>query len=150
MSALSLRCLSFTALSNDELYALLRLRSEVFVVEQDCVFLDMDDSDQQALHVLGETDRGLMAYARLLPPGAKYPQASSIGRVVSSLQARRDGHGRTLMAYCIECCQGHWPEAEIRISAQQYLEAFYSSFGFEVQRGPYLEDGIPHLEMRLK
>lgn len=141
-------CLPFIDLTTTQLYALLRLRSEVFVVEQDCVFQDMDNYDQQSLHVLGYRGEELVCYARLLPRGSKY-DAVSIGRVVSAASARRDGFGRALMTYCIDQSRKQWPDQDIVISAQQYLEEFYRSFGFTKVKGPYMEDGIPHLEMHL-
>ena len=148
MSDLTLSSLNFRQLSNEQLYALLQLRSAVFVVEQDCVFQDMDDRDQEALHVLGTAGATLVCYARLLPPGSKYA-AASIGRVVTAPEVRRYGYGRELMSHCIGLCREHWPDADIVISAQQYLQKFYEGFGFRRVSGPYLEDGIPHLEMQL-
>jgi ElaA protein len=138
----------FAELSSEQLYALLKLRSEVFVVEQDCIYLDLDDRDQQAWHVLGLQDDSLVCYARLLPPGSRFPEPS-IGRVVSAASVRRFGYGRQLMQAAITACQRQWPGQEIRISAQQYLEAFYQSLGFLSCSAPYQEDGIDHVEMRL-
>lgn len=148
MSDLLFTCLEFAQLSNSELYELLKLRSEVFVVEQDCVYLDQDGYDQRSLHLLGKVDGRLVAYARLLPETVKYADAVSIGRVVTAGAARRYGYGRRLMAEAIACCQRTWPHQPIIISAQQYLEKFYQEFGFSTVSGPYLEDGIPHLRMR--
>ncbi len=119
------------------------------MVEQDCVFQDMDNCDQQAIHVLGYRGEELVCYARLLPYGVKY-DAVSIGRVVSAASARRDGCGRALMAFCVRECAKRWPQYPIVISAQQYLEKFYISFGFKTVKGPYMEDDIPHLEMHLQ
>ena len=129
MLAAQFLCLPFADLTTTQLYALLRLRSEVFVVEQVCPFQDMDNCDQQALHVLGYRGEELLCYARLLPRGSKY-DAVSIGRVVSAASVRRDGFGRALMSHCIAQCQQRWPDQDIIISAQQYLEEFYRSFGF--------------------
>ena len=148
MLAAQFLCLPFADLTTTQLYALLRLRSEVFVVEQVCPFQDMDNCDQQALHVLGYRGEELLCYARLLPRGSKYA-AVSIGRVVSAASVRRDGFGRALMSHCIAQCQQRWPDQDIIISAQQYLEEFYRSFGFTKVKGPYMEDNIPHLEMHL-
>ncbi|TCZ67182.1 GNAT family N-acetyltransferase [Flaviaesturariibacter aridisoli] len=144
----------FTALAPTELYALLRLRSEVFVVEQHCVFLDMDNQDQGSLHLMGwfdrltmpGQDRYLAAYTRLVPPGQIYAEAS-IGRVVTSPQARGGGIGRLLMEESIRRCTEAFGPGPIRIGAQQYLERFYSSLGFVTVSEPYMEDGIPHLYM---
>ncbi len=150
-AALRFRCLPFGELDAASLYAALRLRSEVFVVEQTCVFLDMDGRDAEALHLLGETvdDDGaplLAAYARLYGPGAYYAEAA-IGRVVTSPRARARGLGRTLMRRAIAECTARWPDAAIRIGAQRYLERFYASLDFVPAGAPYLEDGIPHVEM---
>lgn len=148
---LAFRCLPFDALSPAALYAALRLRSEVFVVEQQCVFLDLDGRDAVALHLLGERagDDGrpdLVAYARLFAPGDCYAE-SAIGRVVSSPRARGEGLGRTLMQRAIAECEARWPGHPIRLGAQRYLERFYASLGFVVAGTPYDEDGIPHVEM---
>ncbi|RYZ15967.1 MAG: GNAT family N-acetyltransferase [Chitinophagaceae bacterium] len=137
----------FTDLTPAELYALLRLRSEVFVVEQNCVFLDMDDQDQGSLHLLGWREDGLLAaYTRLVPPGQIYAEMS-IGRVVTSPRARGGGIGRLLMEESIRRCAEAFGPGPIRIGAQRYLERFYSSLGFVTVSEPYMEDGIPHVYM---
>jgi ElaA protein len=137
----------FDALTLGELYALLQLRSEVFVVEQTCAFQDMDGHDQAAYHLLGYTAAGeLAAYARLFAPGRSYAQVS-IGRVVSSPRYRRAGLGRALLTRAIAECEALFGAQPIKIGAQCYLQAFYESFGFVPQGAPYLEDGIPHLYM---
>lgn len=147
-------CRRFDELSTDDLYQILQLRAEVFVVEQDCVYQDVDGFDQGALHVLGRLtgDKGapLVSYTRLLPPGVKYEGASSIGRVVTRETARGGGNGKALMQNSIAFCQQHWPDSAIVISAQQYLEKFYRSLGFVTETEAYSEDGIPHIRMRLK
>ncbi len=148
MPSIETTCLPFHELSNTDLYDLLKLRSAVFVVEQDCVFPDMDDCDQEAMHVLVKVDGELVAYTRLLPAGFKY-KGTSIGRVVTAASVRRDGYGRLLMEESIKHCVALWPGETIMISAQQYLEKFYRSFGFETKSEPYLEDGILHIEMHL-
>lgn len=148
MSALLFTCLDFEQLGNTELYDLLRLRSEVFVVEQDCVFLDMDGLDAPSMHLLGKVGNRLVAYARLIPGQLKY-DGVSIGRVVTAESVRRCGYGRQLMTEAVRRCQQLWPEQPIIISAQQYLQQFYQGFGFRTVSDPYLEDGIYHLEMRL-
>ncbi|MDE2149382.1 MAG: GNAT family N-acetyltransferase [Gammaproteobacteria bacterium] len=138
----------WTALDLDRLYALLRLRAEVFVVEQNCAFQDLDGYDRVADHLLGEDCAGhLFAYARLLPPGAKYVEAS-IGRLVTAPSLRGTGVGRQLLATALRECQRRWP-APVRIGAQQRLQRFYETFGFTVDGPPYLEDGIRHVEMLL-
>ena len=104
MIRLSWQCKEFSALSNEELYNLLRLRAEVFILEQECIYQDIDNSDQVAVHVLGRHHKKLVCYARLLPPGEKY-QAASIGRVVTSQRVRRGGHGKQLMTHSIAYCE---------------------------------------------
>ncbi|OLY91942.1 ElaA protein [Cnuella takakiae] len=143
-------CKRFEELSPAELYALLRLRSEVFVVEQNCVFLDMDNMDQGCWHLLGTNEAGeLVAYTRLVPPGHIYPMAS-IGRVVSAPSARRTGAGRELMQESIKKVYDLFGKGDIKIGAQYYLKNFYASFGFEQVSDIYLEDGIEHIYMILK
>jgi ElaA protein len=137
---------SFEELLPEELYQLLRLRSEVFVVEQNCVFLDLDNKDQHSLHVMGWIDNNLAVYVRILPPGLAYAEPS-IGRVVSSPIYRRTGAGRILMEKAIQLTTTLYVGENIRIGAQLYLKDFYASLGFERQGDVYLEDGIDHIEM---
>lgn len=143
---------AFDALTVAELYAVLRLRSEVFVVEQNCVFLDMDNSDAQAMHLMGqagnagETQCELVAYARCFGPGVKYVEAS-IGRVITAPQARAGGLGHVLVREAVRAVQAHWGPQPIRIGAQARLQAFYEQHGFVRDGEPYIEDGIPHIEM---
>ncbi|MGI4738140.1 MAG: GNAT family N-acetyltransferase [Janthinobacterium lividum] len=137
----------FTALTLAELYALLQLRSEVFVVEQTCAFQDIDGHDQAALHLLGHTDTGeLAAYARLFDAGHSYAQVS-IGRVVASPRYRRQGLGQQLLVQALAQCEAQFGPQPIKIGAQLYLKAFYETFGFVQQGEGYLEDGIPHIYM---
>jgi ElaA protein len=136
----------FSSLSPDELYAILRLRSEVFVVEQNCVFQDMDNKDQLSWHLMGWQDNVLVAYTRLVPPGISYPQPS-IGRVITSKLVRNNGTGKLLMKKSIEELVSLFGKSPIRIGAQLYLKKFYSSFGFEQSSDIYDEDGIDHIEM---
>ena len=144
------RCLPFHALSADALYRLLRLRSEVFVVEQNCVFLDLDGVDALCLHVLGEVvdpdGVHLHASTRLVPPGAAFAEAS-IGRVVTAPSARGGGIGHALMVESLHHLEQLWGSQPVRIGAQAHLEAFYNRHGFVSDHKPYIEDGIPHLEM---
>lgn len=145
------RCLPFHALSADTLYRLLRLRSEVFVVEQACVFLDMDGLDAQCMHVLGEVvdadgTARLHASTRLVPPGVAFAEAS-IGRVVTAPAARGGGIGHALMAESVRLVEQLWGLQPIRIGAQAHLESFYNRHGFVSDDKPYIEDGIPHIEM---
>ncbi len=138
----------FRELTTDELYALLRLRSEVFVVEQNCVFLDMDNKDQESLHLMGFLNEQLVAYTRLMPAGLVY-DLPSIGRVVTSASVRGSGTGRLLMQKSIEEIRKISGQSPIKIGAQLYLKDFYSSLGFAQTSGIYLEDGIEHIEMVL-
>ncbi len=138
----------FTELSPDELYALLRVRSEVFVVEQNCVFLDMDNKDQDCYHLMGWMDNNLVAVTRIVPPGIIY-DIPSIGRVVTSPTARGTGIGRLLMEKSIEETYRLFGKLPIKIGAQLYLLKFYSSLGFKKTSDIYLEDGIEHIEMHL-
>ncbi len=139
--------LRFHQLSLDDLYDLLVLRGRVFVVEQNCPYLDPDGLDRQAWHLLGRDEGGrLQAVLRVVDPGCKYAEPS-IGRVVTSLEARGRGAGRALMVEGLRRCAEAWPGQGIRISAQAHLQRFYASLGFDVVGLPYLEDDIPHLEM---
>ena len=141
-------CKKFDELTPKELYAILRLRSEVFVVEQNCVFLDMDDKDLYCDHLMGSCGDKLLGYSRIVPAGISYGE-SSIGRIVSSPAARGRGIGRELLIQSIDTLYTLHGKRDIRIGAQYYLKDFYSSFGF-VQKGEiYLEDGIEHIEMLL-
>ncbi|MFD2785584.1 GNAT family N-acetyltransferase [Hymenobacter rubripertinctus] len=137
----------FAELTTAELYALLQLRSEVFVVEQTCPFQDIDGLDQAAWHLLGHAPGGaLAAYARLFGPGGAYPEAS-IGRVVSSPRHRRTGLGRELMRESLAAIGRLFGPQPIQIGAQLYLQTFYESFGFQQVGEGYLEDDIAHLHM---
>ncbi|HEY6504461.1 MAG TPA: GNAT family N-acetyltransferase [Chitinophagaceae bacterium] len=136
----------FDELTPHELYAILRLRSEVFVVEQKCVFLDMDNKDQSSYHLMGWQNDQLTAYTRLVPPGISYKE-SSIGRVVTSPAARGNSLGKRLMKESIKQAEALFGKKPIRIGAQLYLKDFYHSFGFEQSSDIYDEDGIDHIEM---
>ncbi|MEY2811041.1 MAG: hypothetical protein RLZZ390_519 [Bacteroidota bacterium] len=136
----------FEDLSALELYEILRLRSEVFVVEQNCVFLDMDDKDQFCQHLQGRINGQLAAVVRILPPGLAYDEPS-IGRVVSSPKFRRKGVGIELMKTAIEKTISLYGAVPIKIGAQLYLKKFYESFGFLQCSETYLEDDIPHIKM---
>lgn len=145
------RCLPFAALSVETLYELLRLRSRVFVVEQACLFLDMDGLDAACLHLLGETVNAagepcLVAATRLVPSGLAFEEAS-IGRVVTAPEARGGGLGHALMTESLRQLEAHWGARPIRIGAQAHLEAFYNRHGFVSDNKPYIEDGIAHIEM---
>jgi ElaA protein len=136
----------FDELSVQELYAILRLRSEVFVVEQNCVFQDMDNKDQASYHLMGWEKDMLVAYTRLVPPGVAYDYCS-IGRVITSQAARGTGSGKLLMEKSIEQAQHLFGNLPIKIGAQLYLKEFYNSFGFKQSSDIYDEDGIDHIEM---
>lgn len=138
-------------LTAQESFGIFRLRSEVFVVEQDCVYLDMDDKDAQSIHIGAMAQDAAMgkaarAVVRLVPPGISYAEPS-IGRVAIDLDARGTGLGMELMERAIRACNRHWPGCAIRISAQQYLVNFYEHLGFSQVGDGYLEDGIPHIQM---
>lgn len=138
--------LSFEDLSTAELYQLLQLRSEVFVVEQDCVYQDIDGLDQKAIHVLGYADKLVVAYARIFDSGVYFDEAS-IGRVIVKETYRSKNLGHVLMKKSIAFIDQHFNSPTIRISAQQYLVKFYNYHGFKEVGEGYLEDGIPHINM---
>jgi ElaA protein len=145
------KLVTFDSLSTAELYALLQLRAEVFVVEQNCAFQDLDGADTQAVHLLGYHDAAghaepLVAYARLFAAGIKYPEAS-IGRVVTRPSARGQGLGHVLIQRAVACVHTLWGVQAIRIGAQARLKAYYTQHGFVDVGLPYVEDGIDHLEM---
>jgi ElaA protein len=137
---------AFADLTSAELYALLRLRQEVFVVEQQSLYLDLDGKDLNAIHMLCWQGGELVAYQRLLPPGLSYPE-SAIGRIVVSRHARGRDLGRTLVRRGIAHNLDRWPEHDIRINAQSYLRRFYQQLGFAIASDEYDEDGIPHVQM---
>jgi ElaA protein len=136
----------FEDLTPHELYRILRLRSEVFVVEQNCVFQDMDNKDQPAYHLMGWENDILIAYTRLIPANLSYEQPS-IGRVVTSPSARGGGIGRALMEKSIEEMIRLYGKTPIKLGAQLYLKKFYESLGFIQSSDIYDEDGIDHIEM---
>ena len=138
---------SFADLSNNELYAILRLRSEVFVVEQNCVFLDMDNNDQKAYHTMGWLGSELVATTRLFNLDQSYQGYQSIGRVVGSPKHRGIGIGKELMNFSIQECERLFGKGAIKIGAQLYLKKFYSELGFEQSGEIYFEDLIEHIPM---
>ncbi len=137
---------TFNELTSQELYDLLQLRSEVFVVEQDCVYQDIDGKDQKALHVLGYKDEKVVAYTRVFKPGDYFEQAS-IGRVVVKESERQFKYGYDIMKASIDAIDFHFRVTNIKISAQTYLRKFYNNLGFKQIGEEYLEDGIPHIAM---
>ncbi|MDP5105498.1 MAG: GNAT family N-acetyltransferase [Polaribacter sp.] len=137
---------SFSELNTTELYNILQLRSEVFVVEQDCVYQDIDFKDQKALHVFGYKVDKIVAYTRIFKPG-DYFENASIGRVVVKDSERTYGYGHDLMKASIKAIKDNFNETKITISAQKYLKKFYETHQFVQVGEEYLEDGIPHIKM---
>lgn len=137
----------FEELSLNELYQVLRLRSEIFVVEQNCVYQDIDNKDEKALHLIGEFEGKIVAYARLFKSNDYFEQAS-IGRVIVDANYRNKKWGHDLMTNAIAGIQEHFNENKITISAQLYLKKFYECHGFVQTSEMYLEDDIPHIEMK--
>jgi ElaA protein len=140
---------SFNELTLTELYDMLKLRCAVFVIEQNCNYQDMDDKDQMSYHLIGFENNQLVACARILPKGVSYPEVS-IGRVMVDKKMRGTGAGKELMKQAIEHAKKLYKADEIVISAQCYLDKFYSDLGFVSEGESYLDDDIPHIKMRLK
>jgi ElaA protein len=149
MQSLTWVCKHFNELTVHELYAIIKLRNEVFVVEQNCVFQDADDKDQHCYHLSGLINNELVAYSRLVPAGVSYSYIS-IGRVSTSPRRRNEGFGRALMIESIRGCKMLFGKHPIKIGAQQYLKNFYESLGFKQAGEMYMEDGIPHIAMLLE
>ncbi|MDH7446307.1 GNAT family N-acetyltransferase [Aquimarina sp. 2201CG14-23] len=137
---------SFDELNTHELYKILRLRAEVFIVEQQCIYQDVDDKDQKALHVIGFKNKEIVAYTRIFDSGDYFEQPS-IGRVVIPAKERKYGYGHDLIKRSVEAILEHFKTKEIKISAQCYLKKFYEKHGFKQIGEEYLEDGIPHIMM---
>lgn len=142
---LNWRIKPYHELSTDELYDILALRCQVFIVEQQCLYVDLDYRDQNAIHLMGYADKQLLAYARILPHADE--SMMSIGRVLTATDARSKQYGKTLMQQALNYLNKHYPGVKVSISAQHYLIKFYQSFGFETQGDIYDEDGIPHIRM---
>jgi ElaA protein len=141
-------CKYFEELSLKELYEIGRLRQEVFVLEQNCPYVDFDGKDYFCYHLMGMDDLGkLVAYSRIVPKGVSYDDYISIGRVITSGLVRKSGLGRILMQESISACEKLFGKSDIKISAQTYLLKFYQSLDFESTGKEYLEDDIPHTEM---
>lgn len=140
---------TFDKISTKELHDILRLRSEIFVVEQDCVYGDIDGKDAIALHVIGSKEGKIIAYARVFKSGDYFEEAA-IGRVAVKKAQRKYGYGKDIMKASIAVVETYFNESVMRVSAQLYLERFYHSLGFEQVAEGYLEDGIPHIGMVLK
>lgn len=137
---------SFTELTLTELYTLLAFRSAIFVVEQNCAYLDPDGQDPAALHLLGTENDTLVAYARLFPP-TKDKKEIIFGRVATAQSAHGKRYGKLLLQTLLNYCQEKYPNIPIKCSAQVYLQKFYESFGFKTAGDVYDEDGIPHVGM---
>lgn len=137
---------TFKELNTTELYTILQLRAEVFVVEQNCVYQDLDGKDKNALHVIGTKRDKIVAYTRIFEAG-EYYNVPSIGRVVVAKEERRYGYGKIIMEASIQAVKEHLKEDAIKISAQEYLKNFYNDLGFKEVGESYLEDGIPHIAM---
>jgi ElaA protein len=136
----------FKALIIEELYAVLQLRSEIFVVEQDCVYQDIDGKDPKALHVLGYKEGVLVAYTRVFKRGDYFKEAS-VGRVVVKMEQRALKYGYAIMEASIKVVEEEFKATLIKVSAQQHLKTFYANLGFKQTGTPYLEDGILHIAM---
>ncbi|MFA7376236.1 MAG: GNAT family N-acetyltransferase [Acholeplasmataceae bacterium] len=141
----------FNELTINELYDLLRLRAKVFVVEQQAAYQDLDDKDQESIHLFIKNDEDLIvSYVRVLPRGLSYETDASIGRVVTDPDYRKNKYTKALISQGIQIILNEFKTRTIRISAQTYLIDYYSTFGFKVVSEEYLEDGLPHKEMLLE
>ena len=139
----------FDEISGTQMHEILATRQKIFVVEQQCLYQDADELDQKSWHLIGRDANGeLIAYARLNFPGTRYAEPS-FGRVLTVQAARGLGLGRQIVQQCLEKCSAEYPDRDIRISAQAYLEQFYQTFGFEVTSQPYDDEGIEHVDMLL-
>lgn len=150
MTNISFQCLSFNELTPIQLYQIMAIRQEVFVVEQNCPYLDADGQDLEGWHLMGfDDDNELVAYIRFLPVDVSYENYASFGRVLTSKKVRGMGVGKLLMQKCMELIPTLFKTAPVKIGAQLYLKAFYESYGFKSVGEEYLEDGIPHVKMVL-
>ncbi len=140
----------FSQLNTPELFNVMKARVDVFVVEQNCAYPELDEKDihPQTLHLTGLIEGEIAAYARLLAPGLSYPSVS-IGRVLTTGEHRGNGLGHKLIAKALEVCEQTWPGVSIEIGAQEHLAGYYQGYGFEATSTMYLEDGIPHIDMKL-
>ena len=141
------QCKAFNELTNEELYKILQLRNEVFIIEQNCPYQDCDNKDLNSYHLTAWKNDALVAYSRIIPPGISYPEAASIGRVLTSPAARRQNLGKQLMTKSLEHLYRLFGNVPVIIGAQLYLKTFYESFSFKEQGTIYLEDGIKHITM---
>lgn len=146
MSNIIWKIKTFDEFTVPELYAVLKARIDVFVIEQNCPYPDLDNYDQKAVHIWAEENGNVLAYCRIFDKGIKYDE-TSIGRVLTTELARGKSLGKLLIKYAVETIENRFYTSEIRISAQDYLLKFYGDFGFEDTGKKYLEDDIPHTEM---
>lgn len=146
---LNIKRRSFNELSLNELYDMLRLRTEVFVVEQNCVYQDMDGKDENALHILGSKNGKLVAYSRIFPPG-EYFEEPAIGRILVRKSERKNSYGHEILEASMKAIAEYYDAPVIKLSAQTYLTKFYEAHGFEQIGKGYMEDGIPHIAMLKK
>lgn len=144
---INFNCYKFSELTVEQIYAVLRLRADVFVVEQHCVYLDPDGKDFFALHLLGMENDSLVAYLRLFPP-VDIENYVTFGRVVTARTTRNKGYGKKLIQELLTYCDANFPNISIKCSAQHYLQKFYEGFGFKAYGDVYQEDGIPHIAMQ--
>lgn len=140
---------TFQELTNDELYNLMKLRVDIFVVEQECPYPELDNYDQQSIHYFLKIDGEMAANVRILPPNTKFAEAS-IGRVAVAEKYRGKGYGQQIMQKAIQYVAREWNETQIKIEAQEHLKKFYSALGFQQISESYLDDGIPHIDMMLE
>ncbi len=138
---------SFSDLTPQELYDVLKLRQDVFIIEQDCIYPDCDNFDQEGMHLMGYENDQIATYLRILGPGMTYKKYVSLGRVITAPDFRKRGLSYTLIQIAIDYLQQKYPSYEIKISAQSHLEKMYEAKGFKKCGNPYLEDGIPHIPM---
>ncbi len=143
---MTFKAYNFLDLTIQQLYDILQLRSEVFVVEQDCVYQDIDGYDQLATHILAYDEKILVAYARILPPKTYFTELS-IGRIIVKENYRSQALGHDLMNFCLDFISSQFDSQTIKLSAQEHLKSFYEHHGFQQQGHGYLEDGIPHVAM---
>lgn len=139
---------TFEQLTSMQVYDMLALRQNIFVVEQGCVFQEIDYHDQHALHLFGEKDGHLVAYLRFLPKGTKYPEDASFGRFITRGDYKRIGLGKIMMQHLFEYFDARYPGDSMFITAQQYLQPFYERYGFEPLGDTYDDEGITHILMR--
>jgi ElaA protein len=143
---MNLEIKNFDELTGREVYEILKIRSEIFVVEQNCIYNDVDAKDIESIHIMIKEDDKIMSYIRVIKPGVSYDNAS-IGRVLVAFEGRRKGLARKIVQEGIDYIINNWDEEKITIGAQDYLKDFYKSLGFEPISEVYLDDGIPHLDM---